>query len=1298
MSDHEAGAALLVAGHGVIDEVVGGDSTLHTLGQIGEALLATGRDWQLRRLAAAAGERETPSRASLKRYIVELCEQPVPVAILAIAGLLVEAEGETSLVTGAQYADFPQDATLPLDWIRKRLRICRAERLVVVLSAARLDQSGPGAVRGWLDALGTLRPGQLVAVDPSGATGRGLSALLAGLRGAALDPRTGTITLHSLGEYLQRSVAGVQMQASPDSLTVAHPPPLGGAWDARLSTAPLTPLSGGPTTDAADLAGTVLPGGFRMDRMLARGSFGAVYQANQLSVKRDVAVKVLHAGVDPTSDVGRLFVQEIQSVGQIKHANVVNIYHADLTAGRSLFYAMELLAGRDLQQLIEADGKQSAERAVPLVRQLLAGLGAAHDVGLVHADVKPANAILVPDGEGERVVLVDFGLARLRSAGQATSAGGTPAYMAPEQLRDGRVDGRSDLFAAALVLVTLLTGWRRSNGSELVPPLDGISPEALRAVLARALQIAPDDRFQSAREFAAALAGEALAPTDEPAERPPFRHLAPFTEVDASALRGRDRDIAALVEAVLYRRTVIYTAPSGTGKTSLLRAGLAGRLEALGMRALYMPCRVAGAPISLAAAIWPDASSAVEAVRLWQDKHAKRLVLVLDQLEAGITAPEASQLFADVIALDRARPAVDIGLVLSVREDYLAGLLGAHAGIDQFPVLRLGPLRVAAAREAITAPLALRRVAIDEDLLAVLLADLRAAAKAIAAELRWRDPDAVYPPHLQLACSVLYDSLGPDENTLTLAHYKRLGGLDAIVGEYLDRVLDTELPPAATEVARELLTLLVTPHGTRTFLSDREVGELRDAETVASVLDTLRVRGLVVRIRSASGDIGWELVHDSLVDRVLKWLDRGDLARRRAAELVRYRLRRSTPQQPSLLTSRELAELRGHESTVDELEPEYEGRGTITPRRLLAASRRARRIRRGAVAVSIAGALALASLLGLYWLRERDRRLANIGITQLRLAPYDWHDNAATPAQAKLTPHLYESADGAADPTNPIDAQLAELEPNTWRIEAPSKDAILVVDRGTECPPSIVPIKLRGYAEVSTPTTLAIPTCQASRAAMVEVPAGAFVYGGRGEPWKADPKAPDEVPAEEHTLDDPGFWIGETEVTNAQYRMFRPLPTENDPLDPALAHAHDPDYAVGFVQLPEARSYCRYLGGDLPTNQQWTKALRGPIAGNSMPRRNVPWGEWIDPPPANVGTDKLQPVKAYPKDRSPVGVYDLAGGLSEWVRPEGNQTNMRGCAFTGCDATELVAWIATLNIRPPSTQNFGLGFRCVLTR
>ena len=389
------GVALLVAGAGSPDAARDASAAAQALGQIGEALLATGAPWRIRRLSAGAGERYAPDRANLKRFIDELA-QPADVAVLVVAAQITTAFGEPAIVTGDRHLDYPGEATLPLSWVGGKLRACAAGRLLLVLSArdpARQDGPEPGGA--WLEALGTARPVDVVAVDASGDGTRTFDALLAGLCGDALDPRTGTVTMRSIGEHLARSVPQIAVQASLASETLAVSPPLGGLWTVRASGVQRAAARPAAAGESHDLIGVVLPGRFQIEHALASGTFGTVYRARQLAVQRDVAVKVLHAGIDPTSEDGRLFVHEIQAVGRIDHANVVRIHQADITPTGRLFFAMELLVGRDLQQIITGEGPLAQDRAVDLIDQLLAGLGAAHDAGLVHADVKPANAFVV---------------------------------------------------------------------------------------------------------------------------------------------------------------------------------------------------------------------------------------------------------------------------------------------------------------------------------------------------------------------------------------------------------------------------------------------------------------------------------------------------------------------------------------------------------------------------------------------------------------------------------------------------------------------------------------------------------------------------------------------------------------------------------------------------------------------------------------------------------------------------------------------------------------------------------------
>ncbi len=1360
--------ALLVAGAGSPAAAPDGPGAAQALGQIGEALLATGAPWRIRRLSAGAGERYAPDRANLKRFIDELA-QPADVAVLVVAAEITTAFGEPAIVTGNHHLEYPGEATLPLSWVGGKLRACGAERLLLVLSARDAGRpiGAPASGGAWLEALGTARPVDVVAVDASGDGTRTFDALLAGLCGDALDPRTGTVTMRSIGEHLARSVPQIAVQASLASETLAVSPPLGGLWTVRASGVQRAAARPPAADEPHDLVGVVLPGRFQIERALASGTFGTVYRARQLAVQRDVAVKVLHASIDPTSEDGRLFVHEIQSAGRIDHRNVVRIHQADITPTGRLFFAMELLVGRDLQQIVGDEGPLAADRAVALIDQLLAGLGAAHDAGLVHADVKPANAFVV-SGREERVVLLDFGLARLRPPGRpAESAGGTPAYMAPEQLHDGRVDARSDLYSAALVLFTLLTGWRRTRADEIVPPLERVDDPALRAVLERALAADPAARFQTATELADALSGRASTSPQAAAIRPPFRHLAPFTERDVGRLHGRERDLAQLTEHVLYRRAVVYTAPSGAGKTSLLRAGLAPHLEALGARPVYLVCRAgAGTAAALAAAIHPGASSVAGAIADWHAEHRNRkLVIILDQLEAvlsgerveGATASDApeSDLVGEALDFDRWPADADVSVVLSVREDFLARVVGGSRRIDEgIPILRLGPLGRDGARAAIAGPLTEQRLAIEPDLLEALLADLERAAGAIGAEMGWGSQAAAYPPHLQLACSVLYEALDPGEATLTLEHYRRLGGLDAIVGEHLDRVLEGELDPGEAAVARDLFLTLVSAAHTRAHRSEAElidiVGGRHGAGRVTSVLEALRARGLLVRLRAAGGEPSWELVHDSLVPRVLAWIDRRDLDRRRTVEMVRHHLRRSSPDAPSLLGRAELRELRAHPDAVAELDTEWSrrsdgGSSPWTPAALVARSRGTLRRRGVLVAALSLVLLASTAVIVQRWRSEVARRMReqvlrdrDMGRFTLELVPFDWDAaaNRAVPVRVDALPSLEWRIHGVDperedDPGTPLpDFLVVRGRPSLSsdglsrieRIETRGGSVFLVVDgrgrTGETCPPSIVPLRhLPGYAQRERADALfrvRVPTCRATRAGMVAIPAGPFMRGGVGEP-RSEVAASADVPAEA-IVRLPRFHIDRTEVTNAAFRLLAEMEGLTGikmPFYPDAAEyqrADEPDRPVAGLNWAKARAYCRFLGKDLPTTEQWQKAARGGLSlgdgsANAMPRRNLPWGKPETPAPARIQHGKAKDqgtvaVGSYRGDVSPYGVLDLAGNVQEWT--SSSQAGSPGFRITRggnwFDTTPeiLVDMLAVDNLRLEDASYLYLGIRCVM--
>jgi serine/threonine-protein kinase len=193
--------------------------------------------------------------------------------------------------------------------------------------------------------------------------------------------------------------------------------------------------------------GTVLGGRYRIVGLLGKGGMGEVYRADDLTLGQPVALKFLPETLVGDSEWLVRFRGEVRAARQVSHPNVCRVYDVGEFDGHT-FLSMEYVDGEDLASLLRRIGRFPQDRAIELARQICAGLGTAHDRGVVHRDLKPANIML--DGNG-RIRITDFGLAG--NAGEVLRAG-TPAYMAPEQLAGGEVTPRSDIYALGLVLYT----------------------------------------------------------------------------------------------------------------------------------------------------------------------------------------------------------------------------------------------------------------------------------------------------------------------------------------------------------------------------------------------------------------------------------------------------------------------------------------------------------------------------------------------------------------------------------------------------------------------------------------------------------------------------------------------------------------------------------------------------------------------------------------------------------------------------------------------------------------------------
>jgi len=249
--------------------------------------------------------------------------------------------------------------------------------------------------------------------------------------------------------------------------------------------------------------------GYRIEELIGRGGMGVVYRAHDLRLRRTVALKLVAPSLARDGRFRERFARESELAMSLEHPNVVPVYDAGDAEDR-LYLAMRLVDGTDLGSLLRAEGPLEPARAVAICRQVAAALDAAHAKGLVHRDVKPSNVLLDPT---EHVYLADFGLSRRLDEDGADSADGrslgTPAYVAPEQLEGGPIDGRADVYSLGCLLYECLTGERVfERGSRLAvawahleeePPAASLRnpdlPQAIDAVIARAMAKPPDERY-----------------------------------------------------------------------------------------------------------------------------------------------------------------------------------------------------------------------------------------------------------------------------------------------------------------------------------------------------------------------------------------------------------------------------------------------------------------------------------------------------------------------------------------------------------------------------------------------------------------------------------------------------------------------------------------------------------------------------------------------------------------------------------------------------------------------------------
>ncbi len=354
--------------------------------------------------------------------------------------------------------------------------------------------------------------------------------------------------------------------------------------------------------------GTTLQNTWLLGQLLGAGGMGEVYQATDIHLGREVAVKIMLPKVAADEELAARFLKEAKMLARLDHPHLIPVYAAQTDNGTP-FMVMKLLEGKPLEQFIYPEKPVPAAQAIHVASQILEGLSYLHHEGLVHRDLKPGNFIISPLGH---VTILDLGVARDTHNKEMTKAGtifGTPAYMSPEQFdKPQAVDRRSDIYSLGIVCYHMLSGTLpfdadsyvalfMKHASERHLPLPASVPPLLVQVVEKALAKEPSQRFQSAEEMR-----EALRPLFKMAQ--PLLHVIPTPillqdvgeDIEGTAIRvtpqnptANDKTVSSKTRIVDARQLQLQDSPQRP------------RIKALGLLLGLLAVPVAGIAIWMVA-------------------------------------------------------------------------------------------------------------------------------------------------------------------------------------------------------------------------------------------------------------------------------------------------------------------------------------------------------------------------------------------------------------------------------------------------------------------------------------------------------------------------------------------------------------------------------------------------------------------------------------------------------------------------------------------------------------------------
>ncbi|MFL5797764.1 MAG: protein kinase domain-containing protein [Actinomycetota bacterium] len=660
--------------------------------------------------------------------------------------------------------------------------------------------------------------------------------------------------------------------------------------------------------------------GYRLLEKIGEGAFGLVYRAVQPQVGREVAVKSIHPELANQPDFVRRFEREAQLVARLEHPHVVPLYDYWRDPDGA-YLVMRFLRGGSLEDLL-GHGPLPPDRAAAILDQVAGALAAAHRQGVVHRDVKPGNVLLDEDGNA---YLTDFGVALDAGAPEQTTGAmvrGTPAYLSPEQIRLQPATARSDIYALGVVLYEMLTAEHPFPESSLralldqhmhepLPSARRLRPEippAVDSVIARATAKDAGKRFGDALDLAAAFrgaiqgSGESLGPAED--LRNPYKGLRAFLEADAGDFFGREvvtrRLIERLAEPGASARFLCVVGPSGSGKSSVVKAGLVPALRRgaiAGSESWYVVEMLPGphplreldtALLAVATSQQPslveelerDELGLLRAVdRVLPDPSAE-LVIVVDQLEEVFTLvddPVERARFLDAIASAATHPMSRVRVVSTLRADFFDQPLNVRGFGDLLAARNeaITPMSPEDLERAIAGPAQRVGLRVEPGLVAAMVADVVDRPGAL--------------PLLQYALTELAER--DEVSSLSLETYRAIGGASGALARRAERIYGA-MNEGAREACRQLFLRLVTlgegTEDTRRRVRRSEIPALDGA--MDGVIESFGRHRLLSFDRDAlSREPTVEIAHEALLHRwprLRGWLEEDAETRAVQAHLI----------------------------------------------------------------------------------------------------------------------------------------------------------------------------------------------------------------------------------------------------------------------------------------------------------------------------------------------------------------------------------------------------------------------------